>query len=750
MPDHYDEEEKDYERNRRENRPDLKPTDFIERYKKNELGKESIDAMITGLTNDWNQLSPGTRNIITTSAKFLADGYQDVRTISEEEKRTYDPIKKVNAYAGAGAARLLEAGGDLIDFTFGNLGRGAANLAGLDPRLGEVAAFGTSVYGPLKASKYLKAFSKTQMAKNMAMDAGMTMGAQYQTGKELIKDATKGFKKIRKGYTEKFSKDPSQRVIDVVAEATDSAEPSFRDVYTLAQRINSKTSIGMQKSIKEAKILIGIRNKGLLTGRDPKKDYEIITQQQKQQEPQAQNPNLLIGNILNIGDTGFAKGKGINKLTAPEFIDQRFQKYGFKKSANGRWVLDRETYKNLPVNQQREIIQIMQTSADQTVSQSFTIDKLKKNTKLNQDLAAYNKKYGARAELHHSFPSALSAEFYLDKEYMGPEWLELTRIANDEFGNYPGQPFGIDEKSNLVAVPSKIGSNHPYYDEVVARFNKVPPHLHNIIHSQFFANETGMSGKKFFTQDRLAKMDEGFEGEKEVWREWNAIIKRNREMWEEALAQLEVFFSKASLVRGDAPEKLAALLEQYVNRGKIIVGQGIVRDKDGKAILVKKGTDTALGKMETAVYAQFPVNDIVKSALRDFKVDANKLLQDPRLADVSNKVATIPGLTLDQQLRAEELLFQIRYYRTMLLSTNKSRAYQVTRISADQNKANIKEYEDLIQLKIPTLQQKDYLEFKVFPTIKLQPFLKQMELILDPQPSTQLEINLKNENPLIQ
>ena len=153
--------------------------------------------------------------------------------------------------------------------------------------------------------------------------------------------------------------------------------------------------------------------------------------------------------------------------------------------------------------------------------------------------------------------------------------------------------------------------------------------------------------------------------------------------------------------------------------------------------------------METAVYAQFPVNDIVKSALRDFKVDANKLLQDPRLADVSRKIATIPGLTLDQQLRAEELLFQIRYYRTMLLSTNPSRAYQVTRISADKNKANIKEYEDLIQLKIPTLEQKDYLEFKVFPNIiKLPTIEKQMELILDPQP-TQLEINLKNENPLI-
>ena len=58
MPDHYDEEEKDYERNRRENRPDLKPTDFVERYKKNELGKESIDAMINGIADDWNNLDP--------------------------------------------------------------------------------------------------------------------------------------------------------------------------------------------------------------------------------------------------------------------------------------------------------------------------------------------------------------------------------------------------------------------------------------------------------------------------------------------------------------------------------------------------------------------------------------------------------------------------------------------------------------------------------------------------------------------
>jgi len=282
-----EEDEKDYERNRRQNRPDLQPTDFVERFKANKLGSESIDNMMTGLANDWQQLSPDTRNIIAVGAKSLVDTYQDIRTVDQEERRTLDPIEKVNAYATAGITRGFELTGDLIDFTFGNIGRGAANLAGLDPRLGEVAALGTSIYGTAKAPQMLKAFSKTQAAKNMAMDAGMTMGAQYRTGKELIKDATKGLKKGKQLYTEKFSKDPSQRVINVVAEAVDSTEPSFRDVYTLAQRINSKTSIGMQKSIKEAKILIGIRNKGLLTGLDPKKDYEMVVQQQKQQEPQS-------------------------------------------------------------------------------------------------------------------------------------------------------------------------------------------------------------------------------------------------------------------------------------------------------------------------------------------------------------------------------------------------------------------------------------------------------------------------------
>ena len=751
MPDHYDEEEKDYERNRRENRPDLKPTDFVERYKKNELGKESIDAMINGIAEDWNNLDPRVKDFVSGTAKVIGDTYQDMRTISEEERLTYDPVKKVNAYATAGIVRGFELGGELLDATVGNVGRGIGWMAGLDPRAGEALAIGAQFAVIPQLPKAAKAFSKTQMARNMAMNAGMTMGAQYQFGKETVKAVKKGFKNIKKGYTENFSKDASQRVVNVVGEAIDSDSASFRDVYSLAQSINRKTDIGMQKSIKEAKLLIGIRNKGLLaegTTQGSGSINQALARLQKIKkdrniDPNISNvtdPSLLIGNILNVGDKGFSYGKGINKLTAPEFIDQRFQSYGFKKGPNGGWFLDRETYYKLPSNQQREIIQIMQTAVDQTVPLSFTKDKIKKNLKLNQDLAEYNAKYGARAELHHSFPSALSAEFFLDKEYMGPEWKELIRIANDEFNNYPGQPFGVDENSNLVAVPSKIGTNHPNYDAVVARYGKVPPHLHNIIHSQFFANETGMSGKKFFNQDRLAKMDEGFEGEKEVWREWNAIIKRNREMWEEALAQLDIFFSKASLSRQDAPEKLAELLEQYLSKGKIIVGQGLVRDKDGNVILSKKGTDTALGRMETATYAQFPVNDIVRTALADFKKDADLLFSnDPRLADIVNKVAEIPGLTEAEKELLEDLLLKITHYNSIVVTDGRRRAYIVTGITASENKANIKKFNDLRQLKIPNLELSDVdVKSRVFPDIKLPKIEKQMELILDEQ----LELDL--------
>ena len=712
MPDHYDEEEKDYERNRRENRPDLKPTDFVERFKKNELGKESVDNMITGLTDDWNQLGPDTRNLITTSAKFLADSYQDVRTISEEEKRTYDPIKKVNAYAGAGAARLFEAGGDLIDFTFGNVGRGIANVAGLDPRLGEVAAVATSIYGTAKAPKALQAFSKTQMAKNMAMDVGMTMGAQYRTGKELIEDATQGFKKIRKGYTEKFSKDPSQRVIEVVAEATDSSEPSFREVYTLAQKINSKTSVGMQKSIKEAKILIGIRNKGLLTGVDPKKDYEMVVQQQKQQEPQAR-PTSVNTQQLTSGSPGMVqlspRGRG---ESYPAYFDRIMQTYGAKK-AGGFWIMDEDTFRKIPTsNARREVAQMLLTQLDQGVKGSFPKSKSVMNLKMNEDLARYNEKYAARADLHHGYPTVIGIEFFLGIPYMGEVWRKQMAIAA-KYGNVPGQPM-VEGKSNFVALPSSIPSTktrkwgpvtkvkypNPAYQEAADRLEKmglkVPQHIHQIIHDSFLTNEMGQRGQKFWAKwNKIIRDHPSDETWYAAYEEFNEIIARNREMYNEAMSQLEAIFSNNPL--SNNPAKIVNMLEEYISKGKVTIGKGIVRDKDGKLVIVK-------GKAKTVEYSQDAVKYELEEALIDFKkaIRQTRIEEDPRYADVASEIEYFPELTDAEKLRMEELLYDIRNYNGVYVDSNFNarRANHVTGITKAEHKSNLKEYYDLSQPKL--------------------------------------------------
>ena len=741
-----EEDEKDYERNRRQNRPDLQPTDFVERFKANKLGSESIDNMMTGLANDWQQLSPDTRNIISTSAKFLADTYQDIRTVDQEERRTLDPIEKVNAYATAGITRGFELTGDLIDFTFGNVGRGAANLAGLDPRLGEVAAIGTSIYGTAKAPQMLKAFSKTQAAKNMAMDAGMTMGAQYRTGKELIEDATKGFKKGKQLYTEKFSKDPSKRVIDVVAEATDSAEPSFRDVYTLAQRINSKTSIGMQKSIKEAKVLIGIRNKGLLTGLDPKKDYEMVVQQQKQQEPQARPTSGKVQQQITSGSVAMGSLPSPRKgETYVAWFDRQMLTHGAKR-VGGNWIMDEDVFRNIASsNIRREIAQLLLTDINQGVKGSFLAQKRIKNTKLNKDLARYNAKFNARADLHHGSPSVIGIEFFLGIPYMGQIWKEQIKVAA-EYGNFPGQPM-VEGKDNLVALPSGAPSTAkgvPIKSFVDAKEaleklgRKVPKHIHRIIHDQFLANEIGQKGEKFWAKWNPLIFKNPEQNWPAAYRDFNRIIARNRQLYTEALEQLDVIFGQNPL--SGNPGKLADMLEEYVSKGKILIGKGVVRGKDGKPIIVKPGTDIALSGQKTAEYTQEAVHYEIEDTLLDFKkAIRQERLTDPRYRDVVEEIELYPQLTDAEKLEMEELLYFIRNYNSIFAKYGGQRAYYVTRITKEQHKINLRRFDDLSQYKIfnfpsdaiiPSTATFRRLKTTTHRDVKLSP-VEQMKLIFE-------------------
>ena len=441
---------------------------------------------------------------------------------------------------------------------------------------------------------------------------------------------------------------------------------------------------------------------------------------------------------LGTGDVGIPgiKKTTRRKITTPEFIDKRFIDYGFtKKGPNGGWIFDEKVYNAkkpdgtyvLNDNQRREIIQIFQTDIDQTVPYSFTQEKNVKNLAFNEEYVAYNKKYGARAELHHDFPSALSAKFYFGLEYMSDEWRQMTALAN-QFGNYPGQPM-TEGKSNLVTLPSKIGSNHPNYHVVRERFGNVPPHIHNIMHSQFYANETGMSGDKFFTPARVNKMNKSFEDRMEVFTEWNKIVARNRDLWNEGLKQLDVFFGQ---VPKDYHDDLVRMLEEYLEKGMITMGKGKVKDRFGD--LVK----TPDGKLAEANYAQFSVQDIVNNALADFKADfRNDILgKNPRFKEALTEVSNFSQLNQSEIDDMANVLYKIKQYNGLRLVVGTRRAGEMVFGKGQ----NVKYYNELLELYMgliddalpndtPTIVTLEQLKDTTFKDFKKPSLMKQLEMI---------------------
>ena len=362
--------------------------------------------------------------------------------------------------------------------------------------------------------------------------------------------------------------------------------------------------------------------------------------------------------------------------------------------------------------------------------QYLTHSRKKKNVKnlaFNEEYVAYNKKYGARAELHHDFASALSAKFYFGLEYMSDEWRQMTALAN-QFGNYPGQPI-IKAASNLTALPSKIGSNHPNYHLVKERFGNVPPHIHNIMHSQFYANETGMSGDKFFTPARVNKMNKSFEDRMEVFTEWNKIVARNRDLWNEGLKQLDVFFGQ---VPKDYHDDLVRMLEEYLEKGMITMGKGKVKDRFGD--LVK----TPDGKLAEANYAQFSVQDIVNNALADFKADfRNDILgKNPRFKEALTEVSNFSQLNQSEIDDMANVLYKIKQYNGLRLVVGTRRAGEMVFGKGQ----NVKYYNELLELYMgliddalpndtPTIVTLEQLKDTTFKDFKKPSLMKQLEMI---------------------
>ena len=666
---------------------------FIERYKNRELGKEKADQILSGLEQSWTDLDDVHKKNLITLGNTIGDTYQDLRTVEGTEY--LNPIATTTAAAIRTGEFALKTVGKVSDFLIGNPARGVGWLLGLDPRWREGLAVGAQLYfGP----KGLKQLSKVK-PKNF----GITTKIEPYV-------PPKGLGKVDK------------KMINITADAVDETFNLNPEIFRRASKIyKANPNIGMKKAIQEAKLLEGFTPSQLITGNLP---LNVIASRIIKGAKDKGAGDMT--NVLQTGDVGIPGlvSTTRKKITTPEFINKRFMDYGFtQKGPNGGWIFDEKVYSKLGSNQRREIAQIFQTDIDQTVPQSFTKEKNIKNLAFSEDFAEHNLKYGARPELHHDFPSALSAPFYFGLEYMSDDWRAMTAIAN-EFGNYPGQPM-TEGKSNLVTLPSKIGSNHPNYFLVKERFGNVPPHLHNIMHSQFFSNETGMSGDKFFTPARVNKMNKSFEDRMEVFREYNEIVARNRELWTEGLKQLDIFFGK---VPQDYHDDLVRMLEEYLEKGMITLGKGKVKDRFGN--LVK----TPDGKLAEANYAQFSVQDIVKNAFADFKADFNNdiLGKNPRFKEVEIEVSNLSLLNESEKLDTALLLYKIKHYNGLKMLYGTRRAGRMVGLNVKTYNEALDQYMSIINDRMPnddiSIITKEQLKLTTFKDLAKPTIIEQLEI----------------------
>ena len=666
---------------------------FIERYKNRELGKEKADQILSGLEQSWTDLDDVHKKNLITLGNTIGDTYQDLRTVEGTEY--LNPIATTTAAAIRTGEFALKTVGKVSDFLIGNPARGVGWLLGLDPRWREGLAVGAQLYfGP----KGLKQLSKVK-PKNF----GITTKIEPYV-------PPKGLGKVDK------------KMINITADAVDETFNLNPEIFRRASKIyKANPNIGMKKAIQEAKLLEGFTPSQLITGDLP---LNVIASRIIKGAKDRGAGDMT--NVLQTGDVGIPGlvSTTRKKITTPEFINKRFMDYGFtQKGPNGGWIFDEKVYSKLGSNQRREIAQIFQTDIDQTVPQSFTKEKNIKNLAFSEDFAEHNLKYGARPELHHDFPSALSAPFYFGLEYMSDDWRAMTAIAN-EFGNYPGQPM-TEGKSNLVTLPSKIGSNHPNYFLVKERFGNVPPHLHNIMHSQFFSNETGMSGDKFFTPARVNKMNKSFEDRMEVFREYNEIVARNRELWTEGLKQLDIFFGK---VPSDYHDDLVRMLEEYIEKGMITLGKGKVKDRFGN--LVK----TPDGKLAEANYAQFSVQDVVRNALADFKADFNNdiLGKNPRFKEVEIEVSNLSLLNESEKLDTALLLYKIKHYNGLKMLYGTRRAGRMVGLNVKTYNEALDQYMSIINDRMPnddiSIITKEQLKLTTFKDLAKPTIIEQLEI----------------------
>jgi len=420
------------------------------------------------------------------------------------------------------------------------------------------------------------------------------------------------------------------------------------------------------------------------------------------------------GMDLGIGDTGFSYSVR-KKQTIAEYRNKLFNDAGFRRNSNGDFVFDLASLKQFLKGEKRRVAsQYFQTRESQSVKGSF--EKTRDATKLDflETYDGYMKLTGSKPNLHHEFAAMVSAPLYDGlalSETPGSEWMRLTELLNLN-DIYPGSP---------VTDPASLGGPQSNLTQMLTKGRAgAPPEAHDILHKQFY-KETGIQdtpkGQNSWWDDRMYKIKSGPKGRLEVAQEYADIVNEGNRIIKTAMSQINALFGK-----NQDPQKITNLMIEMAETGKLKITDSKYRLKSVEAIV---------------------------------KIIENEVKADMGFTDEIELTKAVKKYNLDSHsdyVDAVDLLGNIADYNESMRVFG-VRPKSITKL---QHKKNVQAYMQLTQTELELGDVETYkarearIEDFTYRRVNPLPINKQLEFMFpDPEP-TQLEMNLKKENPLLE
>ena len=420
-----------------------------------------------------------------------------------------------------------------------------------------------------------------------------------------------------------------------------------------------------------------------------------------------------VKNILDLDDTGFSYGVR-KKQSISEYRNKLFNEAGFRQDNEGNFIFDLANLKQFLKGEKRRLAsQYFQTRESQSVKGSF--EKTRDATKLDflETYEGYMKLTGSKPNLHHEFAAMVSAPLYDGlalNERPGSEWMQLTELLNLN-DIYPGSP---------VTDPASLGGSQSNLTQMLTKGRAgAPPEPHDILHKQFY-KEMGIQdtpkGQNSWWDKRMYKIKSGPKGRLEVAQEYADIVNEGNRIIKTAMAQINALFGK-----NQDPQKIVDLMTELADTGKLKITKTNYRLKSPEAI-------SKIIEQEVKADMGFTDELELTKAVKKYNLDS-----------------------YGDYVKAVDLLANIADYNESM------RVYGVRpkSITQRQHKKNVKEYMKLTQTELELGDVETYkareakIEDFTYRRVTPLPINKQLEFMFpDPEP-TQLEINLRKENPLL-